>query len=421
MGRFLLPRAARCNPLILALSLLVIALFTAPANAHTRSHSYSSWVLTGAEARVTARLPGVELTRLGLGLSGRLAASEISLLGAYLSERLELVSTSGSCEISESARRTRAAPGWVAVTWALRCPPEGALTLRSSILLDEVSGHLHFARIVGPDGTVRERVLAGSQSSWELEPAHRSAGSTGGTAGTPLLGYLELGLQHILTGWDHLAFVLALLLLARSLGEVARLVTGFTLAHSVTLALAVLGWVRPEPAAVEAVIAFSVLLIAAENVWILAEGDRRVPLCIAAGLVLLTGFALAGFGVLPVLTLVGLTVFCLCHFALLARSQSPSRQRFALSFAFGLVHGFGFAGVLAEMTLPTDRLVPALFGFNIGVELGQLAVVAAVWPLLRWLGSSAKADWQRATAEIGSAAICGLGVFWLVTRSFSAG
>jgi hypothetical protein len=304
------------------------------------------------------------------------------------------------------------------VTWALRCPPEGTLTLRSSILLDEVSGHLHFARIVGPDGTVRERVLAGSQSSWELEPAHRNAG---GAAGTPLLGYLELGLQHILTGWDHLAFVLALLLLARSLGEVARLVTGFTLAHSVTLALAVLGWVRPEPAAVEAVIAFSVLLIAAENVWILAEGDRRVPLCIAAGLVLLTGFALAGFGVLSVLTLVGLTVFCLCHFALLARAQSPSRQRAALSFAFGLVHGFGFAGILAEMTLPTDRLVPALFGFNVGVELGQLAVVAAVWPLLRWLGSTARTDWHRATAEIGSAAICGLGVFWLVTRSFSAG
>ena len=128
----MLPRTARCNPLILALSLLVIALFPAPAKAHTRSHSYSSWVLSGAEARVTARLPGVELTRLGLGLSGRLADSEIPLLGAYLSERLELVSTSGSCEISESARRTRAAPGWVAVTWALRCPPEGTLTLRDS-------------------------------------------------------------------------------------------------------------------------------------------------------------------------------------------------------------------------------------------------------------------------------------------------
>ncbi|MEE8581820.1 MAG: HupE/UreJ family protein, partial [Myxococcota bacterium] len=236
-----------------------------------------------------------------------------------------------------------------------------------------------------------------------------------------LAGYLALGMGHILSGWDHLAFVLALLLLARSLGEVAQLVTGFTLAHSVTLALAVLGWVRPAEGAVEAVIAFSVALVAAENVWIVSRGDRRLLAGVVGGLLLLTALAVAGVGALPLLCLIGLTLFSLCHFALLSRVRRPARQRAALSFAFGLVHGFGFAGILSEMTLPTERLAPALFGFNVGVELGQLAVVAVVWPALRALARAEDPRWHRAVTEFGSAAICGLGVFWLVTRTFGAG
>jgi hypothetical protein len=86
-----------------------------------------------------------------------------------------------------------------------------------------------------------------------------------------------------------------------------------------------------------------------------------------------------------------------------------------VAFAFGLVHGFGFAGILAEMELPASRLATALFGFNVGVELGQLAVVALLWPLLRGL---ARVGWHTRVAEIGSAAICGLGLYWFVTRTF---
>ena len=89
-----------------------------------------------------------------------------------------------------------------------------------------------------------------------------------------------------------------------------------------------------------------------------------------------------------------------------------------MAFAFGLVHGFGFAGILAELTLPTDRLAPALFGFNVGVELGQLAVVLLVWPALRALATRA-ADGYRVVAEVASAAICGLGLYWFVLRAFA--
>ena len=88
-----------------------------------------------------------------------------------------------------------------------------------------------------------------------------------------------------------------------------------------------------------------------------------------------------------------------------------------IAFGFGLVHGFGFAGILMELELPASRLLLALFGFNIGVEVGQLAVVLVAWPLLYAL-SRARAGAHRQLAEFASAALFGLGIFWLVSRNY---
>ena len=148
----------------------------------------------------------------------------------------------------------------------------------------------------------------------------------------------------------------------------------------VTLGLAVLGVVRPESGAVEALIAFSIALVGAENGWLLGGRGRGVPRVVVGSLLVLALVSLLGPGVVSALTLAGLALFSGCHFALLEGTGSPARLRAAVAFAFGLVHGFGFAGVLAEMALPTGRLVPALFGFNLGVELGQLGIVMLIWP-----------------------------------------
>jgi hypothetical protein len=262
---------------------------------------------------------------------------------------------------------------------------------------------------------VRERVLTEAEPVWALE-TERGAGPAAPT-GTTLLGYVALGVVHIATGWDHLAFLLALLLLARRLREVAVLVTAFTAAHSVTLGLAVLGLVRPNGAAIEALIGYSIALVAAENVWLLAGGGVAVPAAVALGTASFAAAAMLGFGSIGPLVLGGLALFASCHFALLARVARPARLRAAVAFVFGLVHGFGFAGVLAEMDLPTARLAPALFGFNVGVELGQLAAVALVWPVLAAVARASPMRWGPRVAEAGSAAICGLGLFWFLTRA----
>jgi hypothetical protein len=207
---------------------------------------------------------------------------------------------------------------------------------------------------------------------------------------------------------------LALLLIARSVGEVARMVTGFTAAHSITLALAVLGWVRPERAPVEALIGLSIALVATENVWVTSVSSRLLPAVVTGVLALLAAAAALGHGRVPALTLGGLALFVPCYLMLVRRVSRPAAMRWAVAVLFGLVHGLGFAAVLGEARLDPGRLAQALLGFNAGVEVGQLAVVALLCPLLR----AAASRRRPLLIELGSAAVAGLGAFWFVSRAF---
>ena len=382
----------------LAIALVLVA--PVAVGAHGRSVSYSSWTIAPDGAHVEARLSALDATLTGLD-----PWADAEALGAYVAERLVARRAGRDCRVA-GLRTSVAADGFVLVAWDVACdgPPDAIAT---HLFADVAPTHLHFARVLDGDGVV-ERVLAADDATWSLDRR------TTAPAGSSFLDYVRLGIDHIRTGYDHLAFVTALLLLAGSLGEVATIVTAFTVAHSLTLAAAVLGFVHPDPAAVEALIGFSIALVAAENGWLLGGRDRVTMwvVCLA-----LAAVGLAAPGAVSTVTLLALALFSACHLGLLDRSTRPERLRAVVAFGFGLVHGFGFAGVLAEMALPRGRLVPALLGFNVGVELGQLAVVATGWLALTMLERGA-VDARRRVAEIGSAAICGLGIFWFVTRSW---
>lgn len=183
-------------------------------------------------------------------------------------------------------------------------------------------------------------------------PAER--GSTG-----QFLFYLGLGVEHIIGGIDHLLFLLALLALTTSLWQTVKIVTAFTVAHSITLSLAVLGFVKVPPSIVEPLIAASIVWVAVENLVAPAGAARR--------------WLVAG--------------------------------------AFGLIHGLGFASMLVELGVPKDAVLRALVGFNIGVELGQLAFVAVVMPPLVWASRRV----PRLT-QILSVIVALVGAVWLVQR-----
>ena len=278
---------------------------------------------------------------------------------------------------------------------------------------DLAPSHLHYARVRVGDGPPVEHLLTDRQ---RRRVVATDAGQPEAAAGTGFAAYLGLGVEHILAGFDHIAFLLALLLLCRHLREVVLMVTGFTLGHSLTLSLAVLGVVEPNVPVIEALIGFTIALVAAENIGVTAGASR--PIALAAGSAL-AGLGLwavfAGWGP-PPSVLFGLALFTVCYLPLAKTRARAVRLRPTLTVLFGLIHGFGFASVLMEIGLPRARLASALFGFNIGVEFGQLAIIAGLWLLGRGLAGLVAPAGRRLAFDAASAGLCALGVFWFVER-----
>jgi len=188
--------------------------------------------------------------------------------------------------------------------------------------------------------------------------------------------YTVLGTEHILTGFDHLMFVLALILLVQGKRRLIATVTAFTVAHSLTLLAATLGWVHVNARLVEAAIALSIIFVAVEIV----HGRQGRP---------------------------GLT----------------QRYPWSIAFLFGLLHGFGFAGALAEIGLPQGSIPTALLFFNVGVEIGQLLFIAAMLLIIA-IARTATRKWDSEIPEwtwrLPPYAIGGLASFWLLARITAA-
>jgi HupE / UreJ protein len=189
--------------------------------------------------------------------------------------------------------------------------------------------------------------------------------------------YLMLGIEHILLGVDHLLFVLALVLLVDGFGRLVATITAFTIAHSITLAAATLGFVSVAPAAVEATIALSIVFLAVELARRHLPGTHTED-----GLDTLTW-----------------------------------RYPWIVAFTFGLLHGFGFAGALAEVGLPVKAIPVALLFFNLGVEIGQLMFVLAVVGTL-WLAHRFHARAPQWTPRAAAYAIGIIAAKWLFERTF---
>jgi HupE/UreJ protein len=236
----------------------------------------------------------------------------------------------------------------------LRCGEAGL----SGVLSIEGVGKRYSAALVKVfwrDGQSRVYTLT------ERQPAVHLYGSADDKRGMGEIAraYLTLGVEHILSGIDHLLFVAALLFLVGFQRKLVWTITAFTLAHSLTLASAALGWLTLRSAPVEATIALSIVLVASEALQPRETLAKRLPALVA--------------------------------------------------FLFGLVHGLGFAGALADIGLPQNHLATALLMFNVGVEIGQLMAVAAVWAVWRMVRNWRLADLSRVPLLYG---IGSLAAYW---------
>jgi hypothetical protein len=253
-------------------------------------------------------------------------------------------------------------PGFLLRTWRLPTSPAlDGQTVAIEGLSDSVTDVL---LRVDAGGRTINAVIHPSAPTYAIRLA--------GPAGTALPAYLTLGVEHILTGADHLAFVLGLLLLIGPSWRVVKAVTAFTVAHSITLALAALGYVRFPSAVIEALVALSIVFVASE---IIPRPGRPETL--------------------------------------------THRQPWVIAFTFGLLHGLAFAGALSDIGLPPKAEPLALFLFNVGVEIGQIAFIAvAILAILglRWLRPRLGLDNPAVARGLPAYAIGGLAAYWLIDR-----
>jgi hydrogenase/urease accessory protein HupE len=242
-------------------------------------------------------------------------------------------------------------------------PTAGRLSIDTDLVPRDPS-HQTFINVYEDGDLTQQFILAGKS-----EPATYYRGTTSGALA--VMGtFIPSGIEHILIGPDHILFLVGLLLLGGSLRRLLVIVTAFTLGHSVTLSLAALNILTPPSWLVEPAIALSIVVIGVDNLMQRTGQGRDLRAWVAGG--------------------------------------------------FGLVHGFGFASVLREFGLPQEALGWSLFSFNVGVELGQLAIVVVVASLLALIRRrSAAADkWIVIT---GSAVVIAAGAYWFVERVFFGG
>ena len=331
-----LPRLARGA--VLAVLLLLGTGLADPAGAHPLAPSLLDLreAATASGGRITVLWRRPQLLRVGARL-------EPVLPGRCRTVEPPVETPEGAAEVTR---------------WTVDCGPAGLAGGTVAVRGLAEAGSDALLRIELADGRRLQAVLRPASPSFVLPPAQGAAGVAA--------GYLTLGIEHLLTGWDHLAFVLGLVLLVGGWRRLLGTVTAFTLGHSLTLSLAALGVVRLPVGPIEAAIALSILALAVE----LARRDRP--------------------------TLLG-------------------RRPWLMAAGFGLLHGLGFAGALAEVGLPVREIPLALLAFNVGIELGQIGFIVAVLglvftlaPLLRRLPA-----WVAAvpTYLIGT-----LAAFWMFER-----
>lgn len=252
--------------------------------------------------------------------------------------------------------RVEASEGKLLLELALSCPRSvGTLQMRDH--WPEVMG-AHFQTVL----TVHVAQRVAGQFVF-LDARREASLELHAPVATDWASFILMGAEHILGGADHLLFLIALLALSRRLWSTVKIVTGFTVGHSITLSLAARGLITVPSSIVEPLIAFSIVWVALENII----------------------------------------------------SRQSEGRRWLVATFFGLVHGLGFAGGLLELGLPRGALIRALIGFNIGVELGQLLFVALVLPAVVWASQPGRLARLPQAMSIGAAVA---GIAWLLHRVF---
>lgn len=393
----------------LAALLAACLLTAAPALAHTRSQSQSLWTINGDAIDVWVEADAVDVTRFyALGSTAPLEET----FATQAAHAFSVKANGQACEQSSPARASGGATGQIRAELEFSCPP-GALAservaIETRLFLQVSPSHLHFLALRNAEATrTAEAVLTEGRP---LALLTLRTGPITETFWDALTRFVPIGANHVLSGLDHVAFILALVLMVRGRARAILLAaTGFTIGHTLTLGLAATGVLNPNIGAIEVLIAFTIGFVALEIGDDNRNRLRAVSPFAAGALALAGGAALVHVAPLPPLLWFGLAAFVYAY------PRGFPRDAIWLAGLFGLIHGCGFAGALTALDLPRAHLLASLFGFNLGVEAAQVIIIGAAM-LVGLAIQRAPAALPVIGAQLASAGLFGVALYWFASR-----
>ena len=363
---------------IIANTVIILFFLLSPLNAHYFSESFSKWNVVDNKVEANFSLLTLESTRIFQvenyqKIMFEENLSETDVFKIYLSQHLKVTSEGKNCSLVDEIKELNSQEGSLNLSLNFECPSNKEIKIINNALFNLVQSHIHIARIYIDNNLYTEKALFFNDQSIDLNEEKEN-----NSFSNSFYKFFSLGLDHILSGYDHLLFILGLLLLVTNLKRLLLVITGFTIGHSLTLSLSVINIIQVKSSLVEALIGYTIMFVGLEYLY-KENNDHRVSMIFITTLSLL----LLIFGNLinpnfPYFLILGILLFSLGYFYLLKNLNSENNLLSIITIIFGLIHGFGFGGFLLGSKISSENIFSGLLGFNLGVEVGQIIFVLLI-------------------------------------------
>ena len=348
---------------------------TIPVKSHYFSESFSKWNINGTNVVAQYSILELEATRIfkvdsyqKIMYENKL--SERDVFKIYLRQHIRVLSGNNVCKMKDDIRDIASQEGYLNVEIQFHCDSEENIKIINNAMFNLIQGHIHIARVYVDNNLFIEKALFFNDQSLEIKE-NVNENSFIKSFGS----FFNTGMNHILSGYDHLLFILGLLLIVSHFRKLILVITGFTIGHSLTLSLAVFDLIQINSRLVEALIGYTIMFVGLE--YFTKKNNNivsSVTFVILMNLLLLIVSLMLGISISTAL-IFGVVIFSISYLFFINNYKSENKFIVVITIIFGLIHGLGFGGFLLGSGVNDENIVSGLLGFNLGVEFGQIAFI----------------------------------------------
>ena len=398
--------------------LLFSFLFCFSASAHYYSESFSTWKINNNEISGNFSVLEVESTRIlniekYRDLAVKENLSEAMVFKKYLEDHVFVLSKNKICPLKKPFEFNLQKEAFVSILMNFQCSSNEDIKIINNAFFNLIQSHVHIGRVYDGKEILIEKALFFNDQTLEINPEQKELEFN---FFKNFYNFLKSGINHILNGFDHLIFIVGLLILISGIRNLLIVITGFTIGHSITLSLAVLGIMSPNGILVESIIGFTIMFIGAE--YLIKKTNRYFVtnsflIILVTVLLTLNIFTKNNFSST---LLIGLLIFSLGYFSLHRSINKKNGLLVMITVLFGMIHGLGFGSYLISTGINSNNIITALLGFNLGVEIGQIIFVLAILSVI-WILMQFKLNKIIDLIKNGSfVLVTSMGFFWFIQR-----